>query len=289
MARLVVLALALALVGRAADAQKGVKPVLLKLSPRVGDTLRTRFEQEVEMSGPARPGALPGSGEDATVTRRSSMLVLSRSIVEKAGAAGALVVAITDSVALVGAGASPRQLDSARRAMQGRKAHLRVTPSGASELVEGKGGGPKGGEESTEPLGDVADAARGRFPGTLPSEPVAVGATWTREMPLPWGGIDRPGGKLQVVFRLDSLAAGGTLAWVSMRGALSREGGPTPQGGRIATTGTLNGAMCVDLRRGWMTDSRSTFVMTTVVTPPAGARAAPVRMKLKVTQRLRAL
>jgi hypothetical protein len=38
-----------------------------------------------------------------------------------------------------------------------------------------------------------------------------------------------------------------------------------------------------------MTDSRSTFVMTTVITPPAGARAAPVRMKLKVTQRLRAL
>jgi hypothetical protein len=133
---------------------------------------------------------------------------------------------------------------------------------------------------------------RGRFPGTLPAEPVAVGATWTREMPLPWGGSDRPGGKLQVVFRLDSLAPGGTLAYVSMRGALSREGGPTPQGAKVTTTGTLTGSLCVDLRRGWMTDSRSTFVMTTVVTPPAGGPAAggaPSRVKLKVTQRLRAM
>jgi hypothetical protein len=39
-----------------------------------------------------------------------------------------------------------------------------------------------------------------------------------------------------------------------------------------------------------MTDSRSTFVMTTVVTPPAGkARRGPARVKLKVMQRMRAM
>jgi hypothetical protein len=57
----------------------------------------------------------------------------------------------------------------------------------------------------------------------------------------------------------------------------------------VTTTGSLTGAMAVDLRRGWMTDSRSTFVMTTVVTPPAGVRGEPARVKLKVTQRLRAM
>jgi hypothetical protein len=283
MARLAVLTLAACLGAGAAAAQR--KPVLLRLAPRAGDTLRTRFEQDVEMSAPARTGR-----SDSTVTRRSSMLVLSRSIVETAGAAGALVMAITDSVALSASGSDPQKLDAARRSMQGRRARLRVTPAGASELVDEKQGRrEKGGSVGPDALGEPGAAARGRFPGTLPEEMVAVGATWTREMPLPWGGSDRPGGKLQVVFRLDSVGPGGTLAYVSMRGALSREGGPTPQGGKVTTTGSLTGAMSVDLRRGWMTDSRSTFVMTTVVTPPAGVRGEPARVKLKVTQRLRAM
>jgi hypothetical protein len=285
MGRLAVLALAAALAAgaRSVEAQKSGarKLVLLRLAPRAGDTLRTRFEQEVEMSTPARIGGVLGPAGDSTVTRHSSMLVLARSIVEKAGAAGALVVAITDSVVITAAGADPRALERARRAMQGRRARLRVSPAGASELMD---------RPAKMSLADPGEVTRGRFPGTLPAEPVAVGATWTREMPLPWGGSDRPGGKLQVVFRLDSLGSGGGLAYVSMRGALSREGGPTPQGGQVATTGTLTGALCVDLRRGWMTDSRSTFVMTTVVTPPAGkARRGPARVKLKVMQRMRAM
>ena len=283
MGRLAVLTLA-ACLGAGEAAAQG-KHVLLKLAPRAGDTLRTRFEQEVEMTAPARPGR-----SDSSVTRRSSMLVLSRSIVETAGAAGALVVAITDSVALSASGTDPLKLDAARRAMQGRRARLRVTPAGASELVEEKKGRKENGAGArADALGDPGEVARGRFPGTLPDEMVAVGATWTREMPLPWGGSDRPGGKLQVVFRLDSVGPGGAIAYVSMRGALSREGGPTPQGGKVTTTGSLTGAMAVDLRRGWMTDSRSTFVMTTVVMPPAGVRAGPARVKLKVTQRLRAM
>jgi hypothetical protein len=287
MGRLAVLALAAALGARSADAQTAGrgKPVLLRLTPRAGDTLRTRFEQDVEMSTAARIGGVLGPAGDSTVTRHSSMLVLARSIVEKAGAAGALVVAVTDSVAITAAGADPKALEAARRAMQGRRARLRVSPAGASELMD---------RPARMSLADPGEVTRGRFPGTLPAEPVAVGATWTREMPLPWGGSDRPGGKLEVVFRLDSIAADGGLAYVSMRGALSREGGPTPQGGRVATTGTLTGSLCVDLRRGWMIDSRSTFAMTTVVTPPAGAprgsgAVGPARVKLRVTQRMRAM
>jgi hypothetical protein len=74
-----------------------------------------------------------------------------------------------------------------------------------------------------------------------------------------------------------------------MRGSLSRDGGTAPNGARVATTGTLVGSLVLDLRRGWMTDSRSTFVMTSLVTPPGGADRAPSRVKLRVTQRLRAM
>ena len=89
--------------------------------------------------------------------------------------------------------------------------------------------------------------------------------------------------------RLAIGAAGAALAYVSMRGALSREAGPDKHGAHTSTTGRLTGALLVDLRRGWMTDSRTTFVMTTVVTPGLGRRAAPAPVKLRVTQRLRAM
>ena len=50
----------------------------------------------------------------------------------------------------------------------------------------------------------------------------------------------------------------------------------------------MTGEMQVDRRRGWMTDSRFTLVVLSLVAPPGGA-SAPMRFLTKVTQRLRTM
>ena len=84
----------------------------LRLRPRAGDTLHLRFEQTVAGGASAVKGGAAGK----PVTRLlSSMLVLSRSVVERSDAAGSVVVAHTDSVELRMPGAPPEALARARR------------------------------------------------------------------------------------------------------------------------------------------------------------------------------
>lgn len=265
------------------------KPVLLSIHPRVGDTLRTRFRQVVKATGPAR-GADRAAG---VVTKASAMQVVSRSVIERSDAEGTVVLAITDSVSFEVPGMDAATIASASKSMTGRRARMRVTPAGAMELLGAPTpptprSAPAGGRDaprgSTVPL--ESDQAFARLPGTLPEGPVAVGTTWTREMALPWTG-DAPapgGGRIAVVFRLDSLRAG-TFAYVSMRGSLARAAGV--RGGRVTTNGTMDGHLLVDLRRGWMTDSFATFTMTsTYVATGAPANAKPVQLTMTVTQTL---
>lgn len=267
-------ALALLLVALTAGVRqppKPVKRVALRIQPRVGDTLRMRFDQVVQAAGPAPANSAPP-------TRTSSMRVLSRSVVERVDAAGAVVLTITDSAAFDAPGVDPRQVDAARKAMRGRWARMRVSSAGAMELL---GGPPPAGSDG---------AALTRLPGTLPDAPVAVGATWTREMALPWTGAafaaGAEGGRLQVVFRLDSVAGNGTLAFVSMHGALARAG-VAQRGARVTTSGTMSGFLRVDLRRGWMTDSRATFAMVSTMTPgPGTSKGRPMELRVSITQRL---
>jgi len=244
------------------------KKVLLRIRPRLGDTLHTRFDQLVQSAGPA-------PHVEAVTARSNAMHVLSRSIVERVDDAGVVVLTVTDSATFDAPGTDPRKLDAARRAMRGRWARLRVSPAGAMEMLEGqRGGGPD------------ADAIT-RLPGTLPESPVAVGESWMREMALPWGGGTSPfseGGHVQVVFRLDSLVAG-ALAYVSMHGALNRAG-VAPGGSRVTNGGTMTGHLLVDLKRGWMTDSRATFVMSTTWLPGPGAKAKPMQLRVTITQSL---
>jgi hypothetical protein len=55
-------------------------------------------------------------------------------------------------------------------------------------------------------------------------------------------------------------------------------------------SGHMTGEMQVDRRRGWMTDSRFTLVvMSLVAQPGAAAAAAPMRFLTRVTQRLRTM
>jgi hypothetical protein len=85
-------------------------------------------------------------------------------------------------------------------------------------------------------------------------------------------------------FRLDSLGRQGELAYVSMRGEI------VPDDGRRGPelTGHMTGEMKVDRRRGWMTDSRFSLIVVSLVAPPA-AGMAPMRFVTKVTQRLRTM
>jgi len=249
------------------------RKIHLRIHPRVGDTLRMRFDQLVQSAGPA-PQASP------VASRSSAMHVMSRSVVEKVDESGTTVLTITDSAVFDAPGIDPRQVEAARRAMRGQWARMRVSPAGAMEMIAA----PRD-DESADAAGSAAIT---RLPGTLPETPVAVGQTWTRELSLPWGVGTSPfsaGGRVDVVFRLDSVTAGGALAYVSMHGALARSG-VAQSGTHVTTSGTMTGRLLVDLRRGWMTDSRAEFAMTTTWMPIEGSKAKPMQLRVTITQSL---
>jgi hypothetical protein len=250
--------------------------VRLELHPRVGDTVRTRFEQTVQLFARDADGGERGAG------MASSMTVLGRSVVERVEAAGAVIVAVTDSVALRASGAPARATEAARRGMQGRRSRVRVAPDGATAVLGPAAGQPRP-DAGPPPL---------RFPATFPAGLVAPGAMWSRAITVPWGGV-RGGGAaagstIDVWFRFDSLARGGAVAHLSLRGTVHSAGA----GGRAAPASAgdagsgVAGALVVDRARGWVVDSRMTFQLDGVIATPGGA---PRPARVVVTQRLRVL
>ena len=278
-ARLLAAVLAALLAGPLAaplTAPLAAQSTLLQIRPRVGDTLRMRLDQEVEMSGVRRVGEV-----DSTVTVTTRTRVLAHSVVKRSEASGTTMLAITDSVIVSSAkGDRPVLAEQARPALQGQRVQLLVAPDGATQVVGG------------DDLAPELRAAFAQMPAMLPRTPVAVGESWTRTMELP-GGAARAGrgGALVAVFRLDSLTRNGELAHVSLRGTLAREGAPDefPHGLSFAMTGAVVGTMVVDRRRGWMTDARTTLTVRSTVAPRAGTGGRPMKVKMKVTQWLRAL
>jgi hypothetical protein len=246
------------------------RPVLLALRPRVGDTLQVRVDQRVEMSGVTERG-------DTTHSVTTTMQLRTRCVVESADALGATVVASTDSVTIASTGERPAEMERARRALQGRRVRLRLAPDGSAELLD-----------DGQPQPVELRALFERMPATLPPRAVAVGETWSRRMELP-----RPGGQtgsaLTATFRLDSLARGGELAYVSMHGSLGRAPGGRAgdSTGRVTMSGVVKGGMTIDRARGWMTDARTTLTVTTVIAPPPGTAGPPMRVRLRMTQWLR--
>jgi hypothetical protein len=87
------------------------------------------------------------------------------------------------------------------------------------------------------------------------------------------------------VFRLDSLDRSRDLAFVSMRGTIV----PDVDNYGIFMSGEVTGAMQLDRQRGWMTDSRFTVLMRSLVTPPPTSGLSPMRFVTRVTQRLRTM
>ena len=265
-------ALALACVVTRVSAQ----PVLLQIKPHIGDTLRMHLSQTVEMTGSPVNG-----GAESNRSLTTTIEVFSRAIPHQWTPTGTLMQAITDSVAMTPTSAAAIA-DLRRRAMQSKAVWLRVSTDGAMELVED---------------GDPNSELRhlfGEMPAMLARTSVAVGEKWTREMQIPLSSEPGAIGNVRATFQLDSLGRNGDIAYISMKGTMARINvdGSAPAGPGYGTSGTLTGAIQIDRRLGWITDSRSTIIVRSMITSAPDSRGnaqRPMQVRTKITQWIRAM
>ncbi len=257
----------------------GAQPVLLQLRPHVGDTLRVKLEQRVEISGtPVSCGNQQGAsrsrsaaGVSACANPRSmntAMEVFSRAIVKRSMRDATDMIAITDSVRTsTGKPASP--YTSPRQPPSRVPVEIRISSDGGVEI----GAGPASEEIRT---------LFGQMPPTLSRKPVAVGEKWVHEMRVPLSVEPGAFGRVRTTFQLDSLGRNGHTAYISMRGVLSHD---HSDGSDSETSGSLVGTMQFDRRRSWITRTHATIdVWSVVSSPPAGT---PMRVHTRVVQSLR--
>lgn len=255
------------------------QPVLLQIRPHIGDTLRMHLSQSVEMTGTTGRG---GRDDPSNSSMTTSIEVFTRAIAHQWSSGGTLMQSITDSVAMTPA--APGSLaDLKRRTMQAKRVWVRVSTDGAMDIVD-----------DDDPNGELRHIF-GEMPAMLSREPVAVGQKWNREMQIPLSGDPGAMGSVRATFRLDSLGRNGDVAYISMRGTMSRvnsRGAPAPAAG-YATSGTLSGTIQIDRRLGWITDSRSSIIVqSTIAAAPARKgepQGAPMQVRTKITQWIRAM
>ncbi len=264
---------ALVLLARSAPAQEPTR-VLLRLHPRVGDTLHTSLEQQTDVSA-----IMPGNALGASRSVTTSVAIRLRTIVRSVQQLSTTVLTIVDSAALSSTDAhAATMIADAQRALKGQQLTLQLGADGTVESARDARGilVPR----------DVADAMAA-MPAVFPRRPVVVGEQWTREMPLPPGGPlgARGAGHVRAVFRLDSLQKGGATAYVSMHGDIL----PDSTSHGVELSGSITGAMQLDRSRGWMTDSRVVIMLRSIITPPPSAGLAPMKFVTRVTQRLRTM
>lgn len=257
----------------AQSAAAGGQPVLLRLHPHVGDTLHTRLEQQTETSGKQASGA--GLQRPMTMT----VVVSARTIVQTSRATTTTVLTIVDSADVHSSDSRNASISAqAERTLLGQQLVLQLAEDGSVQSARDA----RGAAVSR----DVAEAMAA-MPPVFPHRAVSVGERWEREMPLPTGGPFGARGTAHVRadFRLDSLGRNGELAYVSMRGEIVPDG-ETPG---LQLSGNVSGAMRVDRVRGWMTDSRFSILIKSLVTPPAASGMSPMQFVTKVTQHLRTM
>jgi hypothetical protein len=251
------------------------QPVRLQIRPQAGDTLRMKLDQRVELEGTTRLA----NGE-TTTTRTTALIVMSRVIVESTDREGSTIVATTDSIAIegntVGLPVSPEAL----RRLQGSRVRLRVSPDGNASLVDDAG--------AVHP--DVR-AFLAHMPASLPTDQVTVGSKWSREMAVPVAGDPAAPtvGTMRATFRLDSLSAGGSTAYLSVAGTLDRAAVRRSdlRGGSMDMAGEMNGRLVIDRIRGWITDARVIFFVRSLLSPPPGSTASPIHLRMRITQWMR--
>jgi hypothetical protein len=250
--------------------------VLLQIRPHIGDTLRMHLSQTVEMTG-----TTPGTRHDTT-SMTTSIEVFTRAIAENYTSGGTLMRTITDSVAMTPASAASLA-DLKRRAMQSKPVWLRVSTDGGMEMVDD---------------GDPNSELRhlfGEMPAVLTRNPIAIGEKWTREMQIPLSSEPGAVGSVRATFRLDSLGRNGDIAYISLRGTMSRinTAGAAPAGPGYGTSGQIAGTIQIDRRLGWITDSKSSIIVrSTIESAPdrrGDPKGAPMQVRTKITQWIRAM
>jgi hypothetical protein len=154
---------------------------------------------------------------------------------------------------------------------------FRVSGDGTVTLLDAAGGAMR----------DVAQVVS-LMPATFPKGPIAVGESWLREMSLPASGQigAQLSGRLQVTFRLDSLARGGDRAFVSMRGDVHPVTGPGAASGTVLDQGLVSGTMVIDQKRHWLSESWFNVVMNSTVNASAATGGKPMRMQMRITQHM---
>jgi hypothetical protein len=184
---------------------------------------------------------------------------------------------VTDSVDVSTGDERTRALaQQTMRQLEGRQMRLRLTPDGTVSVAEQTTSVPREVNELVSVM-----------PASFPRDPVAVGETWVREMPIPQGTrFSVPAGAfVRASFRLDSVVRAGEVAYVSMRGTLEQM---PAMASDQAPSGTVTGSMVIDRRRGWLSESRFLVQMRTMVTSRGAApAAAPTQVQMKITQHMR--
>jgi len=262
------------LVAGSAEAQS----VMLQIRPRVGDTLRVRLEQEVEMTGMpqgcggqqtglrGRVKTVPANcGDTRTMTTR--MEVYSRAIARRAMRDATDMLAITDSVLSSTDKRGPLHRATNPR-LQRAPVEIRIASDGEVEVGAGA-------------ASDEMRTLLGQMPATLSRKAVAVGEKWMHEMRVPLAKEPGATGLVRTTFQLDSVRRGGDIAFISMRGTLSHE---HANGSDSETSGSLTGTMRFDRRLGWITDTHATIDVWSDVTSPTSR--SPMEVHTKVVQSL---
>lgn len=249
--------------------------VLLQVRPGAGDTIRIRLDQTVEMTGP------PGT-DGKPVVESGTLVLLATLAVESVDTDGATIVSVTDSLRV---NSPPNSASSAVLAWgalaASRAVRFRVAPNGAAYVPSGRGRA-------------MPSPVAATMPATLPSRSIAPGATWNSVLQVPLASSVDPKGTATLVatFTFDSLSKSGELAFISLKGRLMKsdvDATPSAVGrSSVETSGTVEGQVLLDRRRGWITDARTTFSLFSLVTP-ADPTKAPVRVRMTISQWLRAM
>lgn len=250
--------------------------VLLQVRPGAGDTIRVRLDQTVEITGSPNADGKP-------VAETGTLVLLATLAVESVDKDGATIVSVTDSLRV---NSPPNSASSAVLAWAAiaanRAVRFRVAPNGAAYVPSGRG--------RAMPSAGLAS----QMPATLPSRAIAPGTSWNSVVQVPLASSVDPKGTATLVatFSFDSLSRSGELAFISVRGRLTKTDKETtaPAEGRSAveTSGTVVGQVLLDRRRGWITDARTTFSLLSLVTPADPGKPA-IRVRMTISQWLRAM
>jgi hypothetical protein len=254
--------------------------VMLQIRPHVGDTLAVRLDQEVEMvgvpvgcEGASRPTKPHKPAERGCADSGRSMLtrteIFSRAIARRTKGDAMVMLAVTDSI---------RTASGTSRASIGRMARLERSGNAVEIMMSQDGAVELLGEGATDELRSVF----GQMPATLSRKPVKVGEKWTREMLVPLPREPGASGRVRATFQLDSLGGNGDVAFITMRGELSHR---HADGTESETGGSILAAIQLDRRLGWITETRATIDVSSVV---RGEGGRPMRVRTRITQLLRA-